>query len=293
MRDEEGPGDARLGQALGNLIGLASWRTAEAGAPAQSMAGSVDYRHSVGSCQSSVDRAVQPVVRRRHSAMDHHQIGSSALLVDKEAPLVAELDWLFLSHRTETAHKAQGSAPRSESLDFPRLLGLLRVNFMSDMLCLRPIVPGDIAGLHRIRRLAFAPIFESFRELVGPDIAPIAFATAEDEQARHLDEICAPASGHHVFAVFDGAEMVGFVSFTVDPRKRSGEIGLNAVAPDRSGRGIGAWMYEQALARMKTLGAEVVEVGTGGDAAHAPARRAYEKAGFTHSIPGAHFYRKI
>ena len=164
---------------------------------------------------------------------------------------------------------------------------------MPSGLSLRPIRSEDLPELQRIRRLAFAPIFESFRSLVGEEIAPIAFATAEEEQANHLAEICATDSGHHVLAAIDGGEMVGFVSFTVDPAKRKGELGLNAVAPAHSGRGTGTWMYESALARIKALGAEVVEVGTGGDPAHAPARRAYEKAGFSRAIPGVHFYRKL
>ena len=71
------------------------------------------------------------------------------------------------------------------------------------------------------------------------------------------------------------------------------EMGLNAVHPDHAGQGIGTWMYRETLVRMKALGAEVVEVGTGGDAAHAPARRAYEKAGFHTAIPGVHFYRTL
>ena len=164
---------------------------------------------------------------------------------------------------------------------------------MSAELTLRSIRPDDLPELHRIRRLAFAPIFESFRSLVGEEIAPIAFAAAEEEQARHLDEICAPGSGHHVLAAIEDGEMVGFVSFSVDAIKRTSELGLNAVAPAQAGRGIGPWMYETVLVRMKELGAEVVEVGTGGDPAPAPARRAYEKAGFSRSIPGVHYYRKL
>jgi hypothetical protein len=36
---------------------------------------------------------------------------------------------------------------------------------------------------------------------------------------------------------------------------------------------------------MKEAGMQVATVSTGGDPSHAPARRAYEKAGFTASIP--------
>ena len=34
-------------------------------------------------------------------------------------------------------------------------------------------------------------------------------------------------------------------------------------------------------------------VGTGGDPSHAPARRAYEKAGFGPAIPSLYYYRAL
>lgn len=160
-------------------------------------------------------------------------------------------------------------------------------------LVLRPFRPDDLPVLHRIREAAFAPVFESFRALVGAEVASVALADAEGEQGRHLDEIAAEASGHRLLVVEADGEVAGFVAFKVDPAKRSGEIGLNAVHPDFAGRGIGTWMYGEALARMKALGAEVAEVGTGGDPSHAPARRAYAKAGFGPAIPSLHLYRRL
>ena len=44
-------------------------------------------------------------------------------------------------------------------------------------------------------------------------------------------------------------------------------------------------MYEYALEQLRNQGMRVAEVGTGGDASHAPARRAYAKAGFGPGIP--------
>lgn len=164
---------------------------------------------------------------------------------------------------------------------------------MSLDLSLRPFEPGDLAALHRIREAAFAPVFASFRAIVGAEIAGLALAGAEAEQATHLDGICASGSGQHVWVVLAGGEIVGFVSFGVDAAARSGEIGLNAVHPDFAGRGIGSWMYGEALARMKALGAAVASVGTGGDPSHEAARRAYEKAGFGPAIPSVHLYRML
>ena len=158
---------------------------------------------------------------------------------------------------------------------------------------LRPFEPEDLPALQQIRAAAFAPVFRSFRDLVGPDIAGIALAQSEAEQARLLDECCAPGSRHLVLVATRGDAVAGFVTFSVDADGKLGEIGLNAVHPDHAGRGIGTAMYARALAVMATLGAKAVEVGTGGDPSHAPARRAYEKAGFGPSIPSVTLYRLL
>lgn len=158
---------------------------------------------------------------------------------------------------------------------------------------IRPFEPDDLPALQRIRRAAFEPVFRSFREIVGAEIAAIAFTHADAEQARLLDDICAARSGHHVRVVTAGGEIVGFVSFTLDTAKRTGEIGLNAVHPDHAGRGLGTWMYAHVLARMKELGMALATVGTGGDPSHAPARRAYEKAGFGPAIPSLYLYKRL
>ena len=136
-------------------------------------------------------------------------------------------------------------------------------------------------------------MFRSFRAIVGDDIAALAFADADAEQAKLLDDICAAGSDHTVLVVTRGEETVGFVSYTIDSAKRTGEIGLNAIHPDQTGRGIGSWMYEHVLARMKELGVVLAVVGTGGDPSHAPARRAYEKVGFGPAIPSVYLYKLL
>lgn len=168
-------------------------------------------------------------------------------------------------------------------------------------LSLRPFEIRDLPALQAIRAAAFAPVFASFRDIVGPPIAEVALAEAEAEQWQQLATLCGEGSGHDVLVVeadgpFGEAQdrrIVGFVAFFVDAVRRRGEIELNAVHPDYAGRGIGTWMYGEVLARMKAMGAEVVEVGTGADASHEAARRAYAKAGFACGIPSVHLYRTL
>jgi GNAT superfamily N-acetyltransferase len=158
---------------------------------------------------------------------------------------------------------------------------------------IRPFQPGDLPALQRVRQAAFEPVFRSFRAIVGEEIAALAFADADAEQAKLLDDICAAGSGRQVLVVAIGDEVIGFVSFTIDAEKRAGEIGLNAVHPARAGRGIGTAMYDHVLARMKESGMALATVGTGGDPSHAPARRAYAKAGFGPAIPSLTLYRLL
>ncbi|MCF8507963.1 MAG: hypothetical protein K9G83_04455, partial [Hyphomonadaceae bacterium] len=63
---------------------------------------------------------------------------------------------------------------------------------------IRAYAPDDLATLHAIRAAAFAPVFASFRDIVGPEIATLGLATAEQEQAELLDAIAKPDSGQGI-----------------------------------------------------------------------------------------------
>ncbi len=158
---------------------------------------------------------------------------------------------------------------------------------------IRPFAPDDLARLHEIRMAAFRPVFPSFRAIVGEAIAEVAFARAEAEQADHLDKMCRPDSGREVHVVERDGRIVAFFGIALDHDTKLGELDLNAVDPAEQGRGIGTNMVAFALVRMMAAGMRVATVGTGGDPAHAPARRAYEKAGFGPAIPGMYYYKAL
>jgi GNAT superfamily N-acetyltransferase len=160
-------------------------------------------------------------------------------------------------------------------------------------LLIRAFEGGDLAALQAIRQAAFAPVFGSFRALLGETIAGVALAGAEAEQAALLDRLCASDSDQQVAVALVDDGPVGFVAYGIDPTSRVGEIGLNAVHPDHAGRGIGSALYRHALAGMRALGATLATVGTGGDASHAAARRAYAKVGFGPAIPSLTLYREL
>lgn len=158
---------------------------------------------------------------------------------------------------------------------------------------IRPFAPEDLPSLESIREAAFAPVFQSFRRIVGPEIAAAAFGNLEADQQKLLQDIVSAGSGQRLFVVIQEGAIVAFVAFTADREKKLGEIGLNATHPHHAGKGIGTAMYRFVLDRLRDLGMRAVEVSTGGDSGHAAARRAYEKVGFGPVIPAVHMYRLL
>ncbi|MEM6255642.1 MAG: GNAT family N-acetyltransferase [Cyanobacteria bacterium P01_D01_bin.156] len=160
-------------------------------------------------------------------------------------------------------------------------------------LILRLVRHDDSPRLQEIRQAAFEPIFASFRSILGDKIYELAQAKEDEEQESLLASMLEPESDWDVYVAKLAATVVGFVSVQLNLDTHVGEIGLNAVHPDFAGRGVGTAMYEFAIARMKEAGMQVATVATGGDPSHAPARRAYRKAGFTVEIPSVWMCRTL
>jgi GNAT superfamily N-acetyltransferase len=158
---------------------------------------------------------------------------------------------------------------------------------------MRPVRVDDQPHVDSVRRAAFAPVFASFRALLGDDIYELAQAREDEAQGELLVALLAPESCWEVYVAEVAGTVVGFVSIQLNQDTHVGEIGLNAVHPDHAGKGVGTAMYHFAVARMREAGMRVATVATGGDPSHAPARRAYEKAGFTVHIPSVWLCRKL
>src|SRR5262245_9025682 len=158
---------------------------------------------------------------------------------------------------------------------------------------MRLVRAADQSHLASVRQAASAPVFASFRSILGDDIYDLAQAREDEAQGELLVALLAPESGWEVYVAEVAGTVVGFVSIQLNQETQVGEIGLNAVHPDHAGKGVGTAMYDFAIARMKESGMRVATVATGGDLSHAPARRAYEKAGFTVQIPSVWLCRKL
>ncbi len=164
---------------------------------------------------------------------------------------------------------------------------------MKPNLVLRPARSDDAPRLQEIRQAAFEPIFASFRSILGDEIYELAQAREDEGQEELLSSMLRSESGWELYAAELAGLVVGFVSVQLNLDTYVGEVGLNAVHPDYSGKGFGTAMYNFAIARMREAGMRVATVATGGDPSHAPARHAYRKAGFTVEIPSVWMCRTL
>ena len=164
---------------------------------------------------------------------------------------------------------------------------------MPDNYKIRSYNEDDATRLQEIRSIAFAPVFQAFRNMLGDNIAAFALADLEQQQAAHLDAICSEKSADHIVVAECDDEVCAFCAYFVDDETKVGEIGLNAVHPDSQGAGLGAKLYDYALSHMRDAGMKIATVGTGGDESHASAWRAYEKAGFQKALPSIYLYQAL
>ena len=156
---------------------------------------------------------------------------------------------------------------------------------------IRQFHEADFETILEITLRAFTPIHESFQGLLGDDIFNLIYPDWRAGYREYLSSLSTDEKENFLVADEDGT-VVGYVLFSTNMEKKSGELGLNCVDPDYQNKGIGHKLYDEVLSRMKENGIALVEVATGGDASHAPARRAYEKVGFT-ALPLVRYYKAL
>jgi ribosomal protein S18 acetylase RimI-like enzyme len=160
-------------------------------------------------------------------------------------------------------------------------------------LVIRPYTKADYETVLAICIAAFTPIHAGFEAALGQRIFALQYNDWRERYAETLGGISPADETTKVYVAEIDGNVAGFIFTAVDAKRKTGDIGLNAVDPKLQGRGIGKAMYAFALADLKARGAEIAQVGTGADAAHERARRAYEAAGFDRAIPGLYLFKTL
>ena len=157
---------------------------------------------------------------------------------------------------------------------------------------IRRVCDADVETLVDLTLRAFVPVFESFPRLLGPKIYPMLWPDWKQSQRDAVERFCRDSEKPVVLVAETDAEVVGFAAYEIRSEGNTGEVLLVAVDPNHQRQGIGTQLNEQALREMAEAGVKLAIVEAGGDASHAPARRSYEKAGYT-ALPLVRYFKKL
>jgi ribosomal protein S18 acetylase RimI-like enzyme len=150
----------------------------------------------------------------------------------------------------------------------------------------------DIEAIVDLSIQAWAPVFDSFQKVLGPQIYPLLYPDWRESQAQAVAQICQDQENYHTLVSETGGKVVGFLVYTLNQENHHGEVLLLAVHPDYQNDGIGTDLNIIALREMKAASMILAVVETGGEEGHAPARRSYEKAGYT-PLPLVRYFKDL
>lgn len=157
---------------------------------------------------------------------------------------------------------------------------------------IRPVKKKDIEDLVQLSLLAFLPVFRSFEGILGPSIYTLIWPDWKTSQREAIERVCKNSDKAIVWVAELNGRVVGFLAYKLDDENKTGEVQLLAVHPDYQNRGVGTELNLFALGKMKESGMRMAKVETGGDSSHAPARKSYQKAGFT-ALPLVRYFKHL
>jgi GNAT superfamily N-acetyltransferase len=157
---------------------------------------------------------------------------------------------------------------------------------------IREYRPDDRAAVVALALRAWEPVFESLRRVLGAELDERMHGTDWRVYQRASVEAALDNDDMHLWVAEIDGTVVAFMAVTLHPDDSMGELYMIAVDPAAQGHGLGTRLTDVATDWMRAAGMRVAMIATGGDPGHAPARRAYEKAGYT-ALPGVQYFKPL
>lgn len=162
---------------------------------------------------------------------------------------------------------------------------------MTMAITMRALQTADIAAVQDLTEAAFEPIFAALAQHMGPHIFAVYYPDWRALQRGLITTFHEDAALHNWVAVMD-ERPVGLVVYRLNHETKVGVVEFLVVDPAQQNAGVGTALNELALDHLRAAGMQLAEVATGGDPSHAPARRAYEKAGYS-AYPQVLYYKYL
>ena len=154
----------------------------------------------------------------------------------------------------------------------------------------------DLPQVDRITIICYTPIHESYVAMLGEECYEVVRHDPElTWEERKTGQVHRLYREHPewLWVLERAGKVFGFITFYLFPKQGYGHIDNNGVHPDHAGQGWGKFMYQHVLDYFRERGLRYAHVDTGLDPVHIPARRAYERVGFDHQVPGVEYWQDL
>lgn len=153
----------------------------------------------------------------------------------------------------------------------------------------------DMTAIDKITIICYTPIHENWVAMHGEMIYNRIYGHREPWEADKTKQNHDLFFQHPewVWVLEKDAQVIGYVTFSINFDKSLGTIENNGVLPQYAGKGLGKFMYRQVLDYFRKQGLTIAFVETGLDAPHIPARKAYEAVGFDRMAPIALYWQEL
>ena len=152
----------------------------------------------------------------------------------------------------------------------------------------------DIEACKAIWLTVWGGIHDAYADMIGEELHEVFLG---DWKETIDDNFVAPflkaMDANRAFVARDGDKLAGFASYRAIEEGRIANIGYNAVGLEYKKKGIGSMLYQRMIESMKAEGFQYASVTTGLSDAYAPARKAYERAGFEKNLPSVRYFQKL
>lgn len=139
---------------------------------------------------------------------------------------------------------------------------------------------------------AWEPVFAAVEELLGGELFSRLRGDWRASQAQAVRDVLADPGQQVWVAEQPDETAIGFVAARLDHDTGVGEISMIAVDPSAQSQGLATALTGRATDWLQRFGMRVAMVETGGDPGHAPARRVYQKSGYT-ALPAVRFFKSL
>jgi GNAT superfamily N-acetyltransferase len=157
---------------------------------------------------------------------------------------------------------------------------------------IRPYCSDDMPRIVEIADRAWRPINAAYEEMLGTMMFETLFPDPDTRIGINVQKAIEERPDTSIVYEVDG-KVIAFCTWWLELETGMGVIGYNGKDPLSTERGVGQKMYAYVLDEFRKAGMKLAKVHTGLDPGHAPARRAYEKAGFDRAMPSVNYYMEL